>query len=158
MIDILIVCECKRVNVPAYSTVSQEVLHAPLCHPTGDCQPSACMCVYLCGCVREWKRGLSLCVKRRACEHCRPPRCSLQPIRVSVCVPSSMSVWVCVCVHSGVHVSDWGKKRSCQVRLWQWPHKATKGSWKFTAFCHESSLDGAPANHRVSLGAGKYRK
>lgn len=41
------------VTMPAYRTVSQEVVHAPLCHPTGACQVLACVCVYLRGCVRE---------------------------------------------------------------------------------------------------------
>lgn len=34
--------------------------------------------------------------KRRACEHCKPLSFSVQPIRVSVCVPSRVCVCVCV--------------------------------------------------------------
>ena len=40
--------------------------------------PSACMCVYLCGCVSESEREVYLLsAKRRACERCEPLSSSL---------------------------------------------------------------------------------
>lgn len=110
-IDLFIVCKCECVNVPAYRPVSQEALPASLCHTTGACQVLACVSMRVCERVKE--RFIS--AKRRACELCRP----LSFLWVCAC----QAVWVCV--HSGVHVYDWGKGRSCQVRLW--PHKATEG-------------------------------
>lgn len=127
-------------NVPAFSIVSQETVPAPLCHPTRACQVLACVCVYLLG-VWEWKRGLSLSAKRRACEHCKPLSFPVQPIRASACVPSGVcacaSVCVGVIVHSNVHVYDRGKERSCQVRLCHWPHKATEGHGSSQLSVHE---------------------
>lgn len=120
--------------------------------------PSVCMCVcvYLCGCVREWKRDLSLSAKKT---------CVWAPqANELLCAADScerLRAKQCVSVHSGVHVYDWGKERSCQVRLCQWPQKATEGhggSQLSAMSAVKSGLDGAPANHRVSLGAGQYRK
>lgn len=125
--------------------------------------PSACMCVYLCGCVWESEREVYLLsAKRRACERC-------EPLSSSLCDPF---VWAsacqaareCVCVHSGAHVYDWGRERSCQVRLCQWPHKATEGHWSSQFLCRECRKKKSlgfetelRANQGPSLGAGKYR-
>lgn len=47
---------CESVNVLAYSTVSQEAVDAPLCHPNGSCQ----VLVYLvCG-VSEGEKDVYL--------------------------------------------------------------------------------------------------
>lgn len=58
-VDLLIVCECA--NVPAHNTVSQEAVHAPLCHPTGACQVLACVCVSMWVCERVKERFISVC-------------------------------------------------------------------------------------------------
>lgn len=139
------------------STVSQEVVHAPLFHPTGACQVLACVRISV-G-VWESEREVYLCL--------------LKGVRVSTAshwaplysrfmwATACQAVCVCVCVHSGVHVYDWGRERSCQVRLCQWPHKATEGhgsSALAAMSAVKSGVDGPPANHRVRLGAGEYRK
>lgn len=87
--------------------------------------PSACLSCVWC----EWgrKRHLSPSAKRRAWEHCESLCFPVQFIRASVCVTSSACVSVGASVHSDAHAYDRGKKRSCQVRLCHWPHKAAGG-------------------------------
>lgn len=60
-VEVLIVCKCVCVNMPAYRTVSQEAVHAPLCHPTGACQVLACVCVSMWVCERVKERFISVC-------------------------------------------------------------------------------------------------
>ena len=88
----------------------------------------------------------------------------MQHIRVSVCMPSTVSVCVCVyvCDTAAVCVSMTEGRREaakCVCVSDRTRQLRGHGSSQLSAMSAvKSDSDGAPANHRVSLGAGEYRK
>lgn len=134
--DVLIVCGCWCVNVPAYSTET----HRKRCMllyvtPPGLAKCSH-VCVYLCGCVWESEREVYLCLLKGV-------RVNTASHWAALC---SWFVWASACQAVCVRVCVCTQWRACL-----WPREGEKlpsasvsvtaqgnwGSWKFTAFCHE---------------------
>lgn len=114
------------------STVSQEVVHAPLFHPTGASQVLACVCISVGVCESE--REVYLCllkgVRVSTASHWAPLYSQLmwatacQAVCVRVCTQWCACLWL----------REGEKLPSASVSV---TAQGNRGSWKFSACCHE---------------------